>query len=173
MPDSQPAAGQRMGVDFLLAQIGAHAAMKFAERLAPLKFTPAQAGILGVINRQDGLSQQALADLLGIFPSRLVSMLDELQKSGLIERRPGPSDRRVYALYLTARGKKALQAIGRIARQHEDALCAALNANERETLAQLLSRIAEEQRLRPGIHLGYRRMGENAREAKRGRNEKR
>ena len=64
----------------MLAQIGAHAAAKFAERLAPLKFTPPQAGILGVISRQNGLSQQALADLLGMFPSRLVLMLDELEQ---------------------------------------------------------------------------------------------
>ena len=160
MPDSQDSAGHRMGIDFLLAQIGAHAAIKFAERLAPLRFTPPQAGILGAIDRQEGLSQQALSDLLGMFPSRLVLLLDELQKSGLIERRTSPSDRRVYTLHLTAQGKKALQAIRRVARGHEDALCAALNANEREMLAQLLSRIADEQQLRPGIHPGYRRMRE-------------
>jgi DNA-binding MarR family transcriptional regulator len=84
-------------------------------------------------------------------------MLDELEQAGLIERRPHNSDRRVYALHLTARGKKALQAITRVARQHEDMLCAALNASERETLAQLLSRLADEQQLRPGVHPGYRR----------------
>ena len=133
----------------MLAQIGAHAAAKFAERLAPLKFTPPQAGILGVISRQNGLSQQA---------SRVVLMLDELEQAGLIERRPDNSDRRVYALHLTARGKKALQAITRVAHEHEDALCAVLNASERQTLAQLLSRIADEQQLRPGIHPGYRRL---------------
>lgn len=158
MSDPQCSPSARLGVAFMLAQIGAHAAAKFAERLAPLNFTPPQVGILGVISRQDGLSQQALADLLGMFPSRLVLMLDELEQSGLIERRPHTSDRRIYALHLTAGGKKALQAIGRVARQHEDALCTGLNASERETLAQLLSRIADEQQLRPGIHPGYRRL---------------
>jgi DNA-binding MarR family transcriptional regulator len=152
---SQPA---RLGVHFLLAQIGAHATAKFAERLETLHLTPPQAGILGMINRKDGLSQQTLADLLGMFPSRLVLMLDELQASGLIERRAHTTDRRTYALHLTANGKKALQAIGRIARQHEEAVCAALNENERQILASLLSRIAEEQQLRPGVHPGYRRL---------------
>jgi DNA-binding MarR family transcriptional regulator len=156
--DPQCPPGDRLGVAFLLAQIGSHGAAKFAERLAPLKFTLPQAGILGVINRQNGLSQQRLADLLAMFPSRLVLMLDELEKAGLIERRANSADRRIYALYLTARGKKAVQAIGRAARQHEDAICAALSASERETLAQLLSRIADEQQLRPGIHPGYRRL---------------
>jgi DNA-binding MarR family transcriptional regulator len=143
----------------MLTQIGSHAAAKFAERLAPSKLTPPQAGILGLISRQNGLSQQALADLLGMFPSRLVLVLDELEQAGLIERRPHRSDRRIYVLHLTAQGKKTLQAIGRVARQHEDAMCAALNASERETLAQLLARIADEQQLRPGVHPGYRRLG--------------
>ena len=142
----------------MLVQIGAHAAAKFADLLVPFKFTPPQAGILGVISRENGLSQQALADLLGMFPSRLVLMLDELEQAGLIERRPHNSDRRVYALHLTLRGKKAVHAITRVAREHEDALCAALNASERETLARLLSRIADEQQLRPGVHPGYRRL---------------
>jgi DNA-binding MarR family transcriptional regulator len=157
MSDCSPT--ERRGVAFLLAQIGAQGAAKFAERLEALKLSPPQAGILGVIGGESGLSQQALADLLGMFPSRLVLILDELERSGLIERRPNASDRRIYSLYLTASGKKALQAIGRIARQHEDALCAALNPSERETLARLLSRIAEDQQLRPGIHPGYRRLG--------------
>jgi DNA-binding MarR family transcriptional regulator len=117
-----------------------------------------------MIGRQSGLSQQALANLLGMFPSRLVLMLDELERSGPIERRANTGDRRVYSLYLTVSGKKALLAIGRIARQHEEALCAALNTNERETLARLLSRIAEEQQLRPGVHPGYRRLGRAAKD---------
>jgi DNA-binding MarR family transcriptional regulator len=99
-----------------------------------------------------------------MFPSRLVLMLDELEKAGLIERRANSADRRIYALHLTARGKKALQAIGRIAREHDESLCRALNASERATLAQLLSRIADEQQLRPGIHPGYRRLGKRRNE---------
>ena len=147
-------------VAFLLAQIGAQGAAKFAERLEVLRLSPPQAGIIGLIGRRSGLSQQALANLLGLFPSRLVSMLDELERSGLIERRANAGDRRTYSLYLTASGKKTLQVIGRIAREHDEALCAALNENERETLARLLSRIAEEQQLKPGVHPGYRRLGE-------------
>jgi DNA-binding MarR family transcriptional regulator len=60
-----------------------------------------------VSDRQKGISQQMLADLLGMFPSRLVLILDELEQAGLIERRASPTDRRIYALHLTALvGKK-------------------------------------------------------------------
>ncbi len=85
-------------------------------------------------------------------------------RAGLLERRPHSGDRRVSALYLTPAGKKALQAVGRVAKQHEDALCTGLSSSERETLEQLLSRIAQEQELRPGIHPGYRRLGAAARQ---------
>ena len=157
---SDPVSENRTGAAFLLAQIGAHAAAQFGERLETLKLTPPQARILGVLGSESGLSQQALADLLGMFPSRLVSVLDELQQAGLIERRSHPTDRRISTLYLTKTGKQTLQAVRRVAKQHDDALCAALTSGERETLKQLLARIAEEQQLRPGIHPGYRRLGE-------------
>jgi DNA-binding MarR family transcriptional regulator len=166
MPDVECSQTSLRGVAFLLAQIGAQGAAKFAERLEVLKLSPPQAGIIGLIGKRSGLSQQALANLLGMFPSRLVLMLDELERSGLIERRANTGDRRTYSLYLTASGAKALQAIGRIARHHDEALCAALNEDERETLARLLSRIAEEQKLKPGVHPGYRRLGAGKKKCK-------
>ena len=150
---------QNPGVAFLMAQVGAHAADKFAERLEPLKLTPAHAGILRAIHHAQGISQQALAKHLGMFPSRVVFVLDELQRLGLVERRASAKDRRTYALHLTAGGKARLEAVGRVAREHQEALCAALNPGERETLASLLSRIAEQQHLTAGVHPGYRKLG--------------
>jgi DNA-binding MarR family transcriptional regulator len=49
----------------------------------------------------DGLSQQAIGEKLGMFASRLVGLIDELEKLDLVERRNSPSDRRTYALFLT------------------------------------------------------------------------
>jgi DNA-binding MarR family transcriptional regulator len=147
------------GVGFLLSQVGAHCASRFAERLAPLNLKPPHAGILIILREADGLTQQALGDRLGVFPSRLVGLLDELEERGLVERRDSPSDRRSYALHLTAAGRETLERLGRIAREHNDALCAALSESERVQLAGLLSRIAAEQQLIPGVHPGYRRLG--------------
>jgi len=148
----------RGGAAFLLAQVGAHAAAKFAERLAALKLAPPHAGILGAINARTGISQQTLARLLCMFPSRLVLVLDEMERAGLLERKASAGDRRTYALHLTARGKQRLEAIGRIAREHQHALCAALTPEEQETLTGLLSRISEQQGLTPGVHPGFRRL---------------
>jgi DNA-binding MarR family transcriptional regulator len=143
-------------VVFLLSQVGAHGANRFAERLAPLKLTPPHAGILRAIGQSDGFNQQALGEKLGIFPSRLVALLDELEGRELVERRDRPGDRRSYALYLTDAGREALKQIARIARQHQDDLCAVLNDAERDRLAGYLRRIAAQQGLAPGVHPGIK-----------------
>ena len=144
---------------FLLAQVGAHSAARFAERLAPLDLAPAHAGILRVLEQADGLSQQALGEKHRVFPSRLVELLDGLEERGLVERRASPTDRRRHALYLTEKGREMLQRIDRVAGEHQDALCAALTEPERAQLALLLRRIVDEQGLTPGVHPGYRTLG--------------
>lgn len=142
---------------FLLAQIGAHAAARFAERLEPLNLTPAHAGLLRLVAASAGASQQEIALKLKTFPSRMVALVDELQARQLVERQPNPRDRRTYSLELTANGRRTLEAIGRIARAHQDELLAALSAAERETLGALLLRIADHQKLTRGVHPGFAR----------------
>jgi len=147
----------RSGNAFLLAQIGAHAAARFAERIKTLDLTPAQAGLLRLIMREPGQSQQAVAAKLGTPPSRLVLLVDGLEERGLIERRRDPADRRHYALYLTDAGSRfLLQEIAPVGAAHEDEICAGLAPDERAQLHALLERIAEHQGLIPGVHPGYR-----------------
>jgi DNA-binding MarR family transcriptional regulator len=154
-----PASEAVAGLAFLLSQVGAHSAGRFAERLEPIGLKPWHAGILRVIKQADGLSQQALGEKLGMFPSRLVGVLDELEQLGLIERRDSPTDRRSYALYLTEPGKDTLEQIESVSRAHQESICAALDASERAQLEGFLTRIAAEQGLAPGIHPGYRKFG--------------
>ena len=142
---------------FLLAQTGAHAAAQFTERLKVIGLTAQEAGILRLLRVSAGLSQQELAGRLGVHASRLVALLDGLAERGLLERRPNAGDRRLYSLHLTDAGGEALEKIGRIAREHQDALLAALSREERETLAGLLVRVADEQGLTRGVHPGYQR----------------
>jgi DNA-binding MarR family transcriptional regulator len=157
-PDEVPPARRPDSPAFLLAQLGAHAATKFAERLGALDLSPPHAGILRFVIGAGGISQQALAANLRILPSRLVVLIDELEGRGLLERRADPSDRRSYALHLTDKGRDTMKAIGRLAREHQDALLGALSTEERDQLASLLSRVADQQGLRPGVHPGFARL---------------
>jgi DNA-binding MarR family transcriptional regulator len=150
------------GVAFLLAQLGAHAAAAFAERLRPLELTPPQAGVLRRLGQFPGQSQRELADSLGMHAPRLVALIDELEDRGLVARDRDPEDRRNYAISLTDEGQRALAELAHVARQHELAITAALDENERAQLLALLRRVAKEQKLTPAVHPGYRRIGRRA-----------
>lgn len=145
---------------FLLAQVGAHAAMKFGERLKKLKLAPHQAGILRILASTPAITQQSLAKMLGIVPSRLVALIDEMESAGLVERRANRDDRRRYDLHLTEKGRSMLETIGRVAREHSQELLAALSADEQRQMASLLQRVADEQGLTHGVHPGYRTLGQ-------------
>lgn len=151
--------GGRPGSAFLLAQLGAHAAARFAERIKVLDLTPAQAGLLRLIAWQPGRSQQELARTLGTPPSRLVLLVDSLEERGLIERRRNPGDRRHYALYLAEGGTSCMRQLASVGAAHEDDICAGLDADERARLGELLERIAARQGLTAGVHPGYRQPG--------------
>lgn len=148
---------------FMLAQLGAHAASQFAEKLGVLDLTPADAGILRLLSAEAGLSQQELAARLRIHPSRLVAILDNLEKREFVERRANPDDRRLYSLHLTPAGGEILEKIGNVAREHQDALLSSISLAERNTLASLLLRIADQQGLVRGVHPGYQRLGRSKR----------
>ena len=145
------------GPAFLLAQVGAHAGAAFAERLAEHDLTPALAGILRLLAISGGESQQALAERLGLLPSRLVPLVDELEGRGLIRRERSRTDRRVNAVTLTPAGREVLATLRSVAEAHQAALLAGIDPGERAVLTVLLQRIAAQQGLTPGVHPGYRR----------------
>ena len=150
---------KRTEIAFLLAQVGAYAAEQFGERADAVEFTRPQAGLLRLISRRPGQSQQAVAGQLGMPASRLVALVDALQSRGLVERRRNPDDRRHHALYLTDAGQQAMAVLGEIAAEHESAIVAPLSATERSQLNALLAKLADAHGLRPGIHPGYRHVG--------------
>nr|WP_314541220.1 MarR family transcriptional regulator [uncultured Massilia sp.] len=57
-----------------------------------------------VAKSPEALSQRALADLVGVEGPSMVSMLDRLERDGLVERVPSPTDRRVKLVQLTEAG---------------------------------------------------------------------
>ncbi|MER6511740.1 MarR family transcriptional regulator [Nonomuraea sp. NPDC001636] len=146
-----------MGVAFLLAQLGAHAAGRFAARVAELGLSPSDVGLLRMIALQPGRSQQSLAADLGVVPSRVTALLDPLDRAGLVERRRSAGDRRNHELHLTEQGAKVMEDIRRTAMAHEADVTSCLSPDQRGQLLALLELVAADQGLTPGVHPGYRR----------------
>lgn len=149
----------RPGVAFLLAQLGAHAAERFALALGEHDLTPPLAGIMRLLRAAPGMSQQQLAERLGVAPSRIVNYLDDLESRGWISRTRDSADRRVNMLALTEAGQQAFTSLAAVARAHDAAITAGLTAAERDALLDLLAKLADHQQLTPGVHPGYRSQG--------------
>lgn len=96
---------------------------------------------LTVIAENPGLSQAQLAGALSVERPNLVSVTDELAQRELVTRERVPSDRRTYALQLTAAGARLLAQATAAVRAHEEALYANLSAEERKALVASLRKI--------------------------------
>jgi DNA-binding MarR family transcriptional regulator len=144
-------------VGFLISQLGFFSSRRFTEALEPLGIGPRDFLLMRFVEASDGQSQQALADQLGIPPSRMVALVDHMEEMGLMERRPDPEDRRVRRLFLTRAGRSVLEKAGKIAIDYETQLCAGINRKEREQLIDLLQRLQVTQTDLGGVHPG---MGE-------------
>ena len=76
--------------------------------------TRAQWGILIWLERQPGLSQKELSEILEVEPITVARLIDRLEARGMVERRPDPKDRRIWRLHLCA---PAYSVLGEIDRQ--------------------------------------------------------
>jgi MarR family transcriptional regulator, organic hydroperoxide resistance regulator len=66
---------------------------------------PAQAGCLRVLAGHDGISQRDLAQMLFLTPPSVTTMLQRMERSGIIERRQDADDQRLTRVHLTDAGR--------------------------------------------------------------------
>jgi DNA-binding MarR family transcriptional regulator len=71
--------------------------------------TRAQWVILFWLDRQPGLSQAELADLVEVEPITVGRLVDRLEARGMVERRPDPKDRRIWRLHLLPEARPVLR----------------------------------------------------------------
>jgi DNA-binding MarR family transcriptional regulator len=139
---------------FLLSQVGVYASQRFAQRIAALDIHPPLFRVLNVVDAAEGQSQQAIGEAIEAPASRMVAIVDELEQRGLLERRPHPRDRRIRALYLTAKGRALLARGRKIAMEHEQELMRGMTQTDRKQLVALLQKIVDGQGIGRGVHPG-------------------
>jgi DNA-binding MarR family transcriptional regulator len=92
----------------------------------PFGLRPHHFGALTIIAERDGCKQQDIGEVLGIFRSNLVSLVEELTGRGLVNRLVKAADRRSYALSLTPDGSALLAEMNAAHAQHQARLERAL-----------------------------------------------
>jgi DNA-binding MarR family transcriptional regulator len=130
-------------VGFLLSKLGFCATDRLAERLAPLGLGARHFELLSYLADTEGLSQQQLADAMGLHRNQMVKLVDDLEARQLVERRQHPTDRRAYALALTDNARALLSEARRAADEQEAYFTAPLDGDEAREFARLLRRVAD------------------------------
>jgi MarR family transcriptional regulator, transcriptional regulator for hemolysin len=91
-----------------------------------------------VAKSDEPLSQRALADLVGVEGPSMVSMLDRLERGGLLTRAPSANDRRVKLVRLTEAGSKIYAEVESVARSFRATLLDGLDPRQLEAAVELL-----------------------------------
>jgi DNA-binding MarR family transcriptional regulator len=88
-------------------------------------------------------SQARLAERTGRDKTRLIAILDRLERDGQLSRTPDPADRRNRIVMLSDSGRDLVERTQRAIRRMERDLLAELPERDRDTFVGLLERVAE------------------------------
>ena len=94
---------------FLISDVARLIRTRADQKARQFGMTRAQWAVLFRLERNEGLKQSELAEILDIQPITLTRLLDRLCDNGLIERRGDPNDRRAKRLFLTPAARPVLK----------------------------------------------------------------
>lgn len=100
--------------------------------------TTALFAVLNLLLTRQAMIQQEIGAAIGIDPSTMVGLVDDLERAGLAKRRPHPRDRRAREVVITAKGRRTAHKARALAGEVEDAVLQGLASDERRLLKKLL-----------------------------------
>ena len=137
-PETDPEVAEFAGQ--LLFRLWRATHTRTAEALMTIGLTPPRFALLNVLGAREGAIQTQLSSDMGIDPSAMVTLIDELEGAGLAERRRRPNDRRAWEVAITPKGRRTLERARDLAARVQDEVLAGLNAADRRQLLTLLRR---------------------------------
>ena len=111
------------------------------EAFGKLGIYPGQEMILLLLWLEEGIPQSQIAACIKVEPPTATKMLQRMERAGLIERRPDPTDARVSLVYLTERGRALEQPVLDSWKQLEARTVANLSLTEQTLLHRLLAQV--------------------------------
>ena len=129
------------GPGFLLTD-AAHLLRKLIDRrLQPLGLSRAQWSVLAILSNREGLSQSQISDELEIEKPTTGRLIDQVERSGWIERRPIPGDRRLWGIHLTDRARQLIAEVESIVLNTRAEMLRGLSAEQQQTLSEMLQAV--------------------------------
>jgi DNA-binding MarR family transcriptional regulator len=117
----------------------------FRHQAAPVGITPDQYTVLRLISEQGRrrFTQGELTRWMSSDPNTVASLLRRMERQGLVERRPHPTDRRARCLTLRGPGRRRFKELLRVALALQERVLAALPDRERTRFLRQLERVAD------------------------------
>ena len=128
-------------VGFLIHDVSRMMRAWFDERAQALGLTRAQWRVLVRLAGREGLNQKALAEILELDTVTLGRHIDRLERDGWLERRPDPTDRRAWLLYLSEASRPTLDQMEALALETQLAALQGLTDEDQRRFVELLTRI--------------------------------
>ncbi len=126
----------------MLRRAYAAAKARTSAGLRDLGITPMQAAAVMALRRSGPMSQAELGRAVGMERANVHGLIARLDKLGLIDVAPHPTDARMVRIALSRGGHRHADDIARVSAASAEATLAPLDADERATLLALLARIA-------------------------------
>ncbi len=102
-----------------------------------------QFGVLNILYNRNRLTSHQLVERLKSDSSSIMSLVDQLEKKGLITREPDDKDRRIKHLALTKQALSIKEALVKRADDLDRELTAQISVDEKEQLTKVLQKIRE------------------------------
>jgi DNA-binding MarR family transcriptional regulator len=128
-------------MDFLLTQICHLHHSRAHQLLEVLGLYRGQPPVLSALWEQEGLTQKELAEKLQNTPATITRMLQRMEKSGFIQRKPDETDQRVTRVYLTQAGRAIKDQVEAIWKQMEKETFQGFSAQELTVLREYMLRM--------------------------------
>lgn len=143
-PIQRIAKEQLASTGFLLARLGFAFKGKAIATFEKAGFELYDYSVLALLAESARETQSTIANSLAVDPSRLVALLDSLEKRGLIVRQRDVQDRRRHLVSITADGKRELGKLRGLLKRLEEEFFAPFDEESRKALYDLLLRLATE-----------------------------
>jgi MarR family transcriptional regulator for hemolysin len=123
---------------FLLHDVARLLKRRFEQNARGTGLTRSQWQVLAHLAQNEGIHQGKLAELLDVEAITLGRIVDKLETLGLIERRPHPSDRRIWLLHLTPAARPKLTQLRKLGDFTRGEALAGISETDRECLSKTL-----------------------------------
>ena len=118
---------------------------KAGEFFQPFGLTDVQFNLMMLLKHQGGaeggLSQARISKMMLVNRANITTLIDRMEKAGLVERTPAPSDRRFNIIKLTGKGKELLAQVEPLYTEEVKEVMATLRETEQKNLVVMLERI--------------------------------